>query len=229
MALTATDIGLPSTCSVPAQRGRLTKEAIRNALHPTGKAAKQLAEAIASVQIIATVSPDSVAIPASVTTKQINVLEVGIKEDAAPEEFLRSFSAHLGEQSKHVSKILYVLHRDDGWMLAAYRNANVHAGIATGVMLFGPLSWDTPYLHLRGEHLDDVWDSLCAQTALDDDDPHHIDERIAKQMHIRMLEGSLRKLQKAHSRTTQIATRNRLWEQMAAIRKELSALQGVQQ
>lgn len=229
MTLTVMDIGLPSTCSVPVQRGRLTKEAIRNALHPTSKAAKQLTGAITSVKIIATVSPDSVSIPAGVTTKQINVLEVSIKDDVAPEEFLRSFSAHLDEQSKHASKILYVLHGDDGWMLAAYRNANVHAGIATGVMLFGPLSWDTPYLHLRGEHLDDVWDSLCAQIVLGDDDGHHIDERIAKQRHIRTLEENLMRLRKAHSRTTQIATRNRLWEQMVAIRKELSALQGEQQ
>lgn len=227
MTLTALDLGLPSTCGIPESRGRITKEAVRRTLHPRGKAGRQLAEDVDSITMIATVGAESVAIPAGAITKQINVIGVGLRGTKAPEEFLTCLSRDLDTRSSHAGRILYVLYGDRGYAVAVYRNADVHVGLMTGTILLGDALADrVPRLRLLGDNLDETWDSLCAQVVLGDEDGYGVDARIAAFRRRKALERDLERLQTLHARTRQIATRNRLWDQMADIRRQLDDLQG---
>ena len=80
----------------------------------------------------------------------------------------------------HAVKVLYVIPDGTGYKTAVFRNANVNEGIHEGRLYVSePHSLNKSGIRIAGTDLEQVWDSLCSQTALNDETPKNVDQRIA--------------------------------------------------
>ncbi|MDD6461745.1 MAG: DUF4391 domain-containing protein [Bifidobacteriaceae bacterium] len=110
--------------------------------------------------------------------------------------------------------------------LAVWRDANEAAGLRKGTLRMGrriPCSRATVTLPADARTMDDVWDSLCAQVILGDADFHAVDHRIAVLDRRHQLQKAADKLRRQIERTSQVARRNKLWDELRAVEKELHA------
>lgn len=108
--------------------------------------------------------------------------------------------------------------------LAVWRDANEAAGLHKGTLRMGrriPCSRATVTLPADARTMDDVWDSLCAQVILGDADFHAVDHRIAVLDRRHQLQKAADKLRRQIERTSQVARRNKLWDELRAIQREL--------
>ena len=79
-------------------------------------------------------------------------------------------------------------------------------------------------LTVYGTTMEELWDSLCAQTIADDIDGSDIDARIAARERATFLESEYAKAKAAHARARTTEQRNAAYGKMLAIRKELAQL-----
>ena len=79
-------------------------------------------------------------------------------------------------------------------------------------------------LTVYGTTMEELWDSLCAQTIADDIDGSDIDARIAARERATFLESEYAKAKAAHARAKTTEQRNAAYGKMLAIRKELAQL-----
>lgn len=229
-ALTTTMLGLPSTTAVPPGKGRLTKEAFYRGMGLTSRLKRQFVEGIDSLTMIAVIRTKETGIPEGDRVREISVIEVQPKEDCLPLAVLEAFARFRDDNTRHSAKVLYIIPDGYGFKTAVFRNANVKAGNAEGrVYVSEHRTLNGSGVVLNGSNLDQVWDSLCAQTALNDATPSQVDRRIAIQERIIRLRKEQQRLEAAHARTRQITKRNELWQQLRAITTELDQLQGEQQ
>ena len=177
-SLTATMLGLPSITAVPANKGRLPKEAFYQGLEITVRLKRQFIDDIESLTMLAL----------------IRSKETGIPDGT-------------------------------GYKTAVFRNANVNEGIHEGRLYVSePHSLNKSGIRIAGTDLEQVWDSLCSQTALNDETPKNVDQRIAIRERIMKLSAEQQRLKTAHAKARQIGRRNELWNQLRKVADELDRL-----
>lgn len=228
--LTAVMLGLPSVTAVPASRGRLPKEAFYQGLEVTAGLKRQFIDDIESLTMLAVIRSKETGIPEGRHVREISVIEVKLKGERLPSAVLERFARFRDDMTRHAVKVLYVIPDGTGYRTAVFRNANVNAGIHEGRLYVSePRSLDTPGIRLVGSDLEQVWDSLCSQTALNDATPQDADRRIAVRERIMRLSAEQQRLKTAHAKARQIGRRNELWNQLRETSMELQRLQGEQQ
>lgn len=228
--LTAGVLGLPSVTAVPASKGRLPKEAFYQGLEITAGLKRQFVDDIESLTMLAVIRSKETGIPEGRHVREISVIEVKLKGERLPSAVLERFSRFRDDMTHHAVKVLYVIPDGTGYRTAVFRNANVNAGIYEGRLYVSePRSLDAPGIRLVGSDLEQVWDSLCSQTALNDETCGNVDQRIAVRERIMRLSAEQQRLETAHAKAKQISRRNELWNQLREVTEELHRLQGEQQ
>lgn len=224
--LTATMLGLPSTTAVPLDKGRLSKEAFYRGMELTSQLKRQFVESIGSLTMLAVIRTRETGIPEGNQVREISVIEIRLKEDRLPLAVMEGFARFRDDRTRHSAKVLYIIPDGDGFKTAVFRNANVKAGNTEGrvyVSEHRPLNGSG--VVLNGSNLNQVWDSLCAQTALNDATPVQVDRRIATQKRITKLRKERQRLETAHAKAKQISKRNELWNQLQDVTHQLKSLQ----
>ncbi|HJB04934.1 DUF4391 domain-containing protein [Bifidobacterium longum] len=228
--LTAGVLGLPSVTAVPASKGRLPKEAFYQGLEITAGLKRQFVDDIESLTMLAVIRSKETGIPEGRHVREISVIEVKLKGERLPSAVLERFSRFRDDMTHHAVKVLYVIPDGTGYKTAVFRNANVNAGIHEGrLYVSDPRSLDGSGIRLVGSNLEQVWDSLCSQTVLNDETCGNVDQRIAVRERIMRLSAEQQRLETAHAKARQISRRNELWNQLREVTEELHRLQGEQQ
>lgn len=228
--LTAGMLGLPSVTAVPAGRGRLPKEAFYQGLEITARLKRQFIDDIESLTMLAVIRSKETGIPDGEHVREISVIEVKTKGERPPCAVLEQFARYRDDMTRHAGKVLYVIPDGNGYRTAVFRNANINAGIHEGRLYVSePRSLDDSGIRLAGSDLEQVWDSLCAQTVLNDETCGNVDQRIAVRERIMRLSAEQQRLKTAHAKARQIGRRNELWSQLRETSMELQRLQGEQQ
>lgn len=228
--LTAGVLGLPSVTAVPANKGRLPKEAFYQGLEITARLKRQFIDDIESLTMLAVIRSKETGIPEGRHVREISVIEVKLKGERLPSAALEQFARFRDDMTHHAAKVLYVIPDGDGYKTAVFRNANVNKGIHEGRLYVSEQrSLGDFGIRLVGSDLEQVWDSLCSQTALNDETPENVDQRIAISGRIMKLSAERQRLETAHAKARQIGRRNELWRQLRETTMELQRLQGEQQ
>ena len=83
-SLTATMLGLPSITAVPANKGRLPKEAFYQGLEITVRLKRQFIDDIESLTMLALIRSKETGIPDGKHVREISVIEVKLKGERLP-------------------------------------------------------------------------------------------------------------------------------------------------
>lgn len=176
-SLTATMLGLPSITAVPANKGRLPKEAFYQGLEITVRLKRQFIDDIESLTMLALIRSKETGIPDGKHVREISVIEVKLKGERLPAAVLEQFARFRDDMTHHAVKVLYVIPDGTGYKTAVFRNANVNEGIHEGRLYVSePHSLNKSGIRIAGTDLEQVWDSLCSQTALNDETPKNVDQ-----------------------------------------------------
>lgn len=90
--------------------------------------------------------------------------------------------------------------------------------------LGSPRPADQTTLTLVGKDMDQVWDSLCAQVALDQTEGMDLDRRLAVRERINLLKAQETKLAGDHGRARNTQDRNAAFAKLQKVRAELKQL-----
>lgn len=131
-SLTATMLGLPSITAVPANKGRLPKEAFYQGLEITVRLKRQFIDDIESLTMLALIRSKETGIPDGKHVREISVIEVKLKGERLPAAVLEQFARFRDDMTHHAVKVLYVIPDGTGYKTAVFRNANVNEGIHEG-------------------------------------------------------------------------------------------------
>ena len=237
-SLNALTLGLPTRAAVPDAKGALPKQMFIGRGAVSAKIKQRFATDIESISMLAILRPATTGLAESRRFPEILVLGLHVPSGAAvPVEVID----HIAAQRQ--GGIVFVCVRDGGPLpdaetgepiaadaeqcaLAGRRNVpgktghtpitKVHAGA------WRPAAGSR--LTVYGTTMEELWDSLCAQTIADDIDGSDIDARIAARERATFLESEYAKAKAAHARARTTEQRNAAYGKMLAIRKELAQL-----
>lgn len=237
-SLNALTLGLPTRAAVPDAKGALPKQMFIGRGAVSAKTKQRFATDIESISMLAILRPATTGLAESRRFPEILVLGLHVPSGAAvPVEVID----HIAAQRQ--GGIVFVCVRDGGPLpdaetgepiasdaeqcaFAVRRNVPVKPG-HTPITKVHAGAWRPAAgsrLTVYGTTMEELWDSLCAQTIADDIDGSDIDARIAARERAAFLESEYAKAKAAHARARTTEQRNAAYGKMLAIRKELAQL-----
>ena len=237
-SLNALTLGLPTRAAVPDAKGALPKQMFIGRGAVSAKTKQRFATDIESISMLAILRPATTGLAESRRFPEILVLGLHVPSGAAvPVEVID----HIAAQRQ--GGIVFVCVRDGGPLpdaetgepiasdaeqcaFAVRRNVPVKPG-HTPITKVRAGAWRPAAgtrLTVHGATMEELWDSLCAQTIADDIDGTDIDARIAARERATFLESEYSKAKAAHARARTTEQRNAAYGKMLAIRKELAQL-----
>ena len=203
--------GLPSSTEI---RKPVHKKVLY-AKFPTelsGERRKQFDEDVGRIIITNEISPVSVNIKEGELVKSIFVLQVELKKKEYNERNIVLISKLFGQQ------LVIVLKHADEVRLATYQ---------TRLLSSQWLKYDEVGLRLSGLNLDAVWESLVTQVSgIEVADDNSLDEQIALEQEKERLKKQIEDLEKKARKETQSKRKFEIYNQMKAIKKRWSEIDG---
>lgn len=227
--LTALTLGLPAATAVPAQKGTLPKQMFIAKGPVSSSLKKRFTNDVASIAMLALLRPINTDTVPGRRMAEILVLGVELNCEQVPVEVIEwiagqrasgiLFVCVRGEKTQgHGEECAFAVRRGVPVRAGHIPQAQVHVGE------WKPVS--EAKLELAGASIDDLWDSLCAQTVLGSVDGTDLDRRIAVRARIVQLESDVDNLTRAHARAKQPAQRNELYAKLHKARTQLDQLRG---
>ncbi|MBW3083360.1 DUF4391 domain-containing protein [Bifidobacterium phasiani] len=239
-SVTAPGLGLPLGVTVPAAKGTLPKQMFVGRAPISSKLRQRFAHDVESIAMMAILRPANTGLAEGRACREILVLGIHVAPGVAvPVEVIDHIAA------QRASGILFVCVRDaaasesgegggaasageggEQCAFAVRRNVPVRAGHTPVTKVYAG-EWkpaSQARIALSGATMDELWDSLCAQTILGETDGADVDGRIAAMNRAKALTAEYEKLQAAHARARTTERRNEAYAKMHAIRAELDRL-----
>lgn len=236
-SLTALTLGLPMRATVPDTKGSLPKQMFIGRGAVSAKLKQRFTTDVESIGMLAILRPATTGLAESRRFPEILVLGLHVpRGGAVPVEVIDHIAA------QRPGGIVFVCVRDGGplpdadggrvdsdaeqYAFAVRRNVPVKPG-HTPITKVHAGAWRPAAgarLTVHGATMEELWDSLCAQAILNDDDGSDLDLRIARRDRVTRLESELSKAKAAHARAKTTEQRNTAYAKMSAIRAELSKL-----
>lgn len=233
-SVTAPGLGLPLGVTVPAAKGDLPKQMFLGRAQASAKLRQRFANDIESITMMAILRPANTGVPQG---RAGEILVLGLRL-APGRDVPVEVIDHIASQRK--GGIVFVCVRDaapqkgDGTAggeqcaLAVRRNVPVRAGHMPVTKVYAG-AWKPAArarLVVSGSTMDELWDSMCAQTILDQVDGADVDGRIAAAERRTALAAEYERLAAAHARAKTTERRNEAYAKMRAVRAELDRLGG---
>lgn len=249
-SVTAPGLGLPLGVTVPAAKGTLPKQMFIGRAPVSARLRQRFAHDVESISMMAILRPANTGIAEGRRFKEILVLGVHVAPGVeVPVEVVDHIAAQrasgilfvcvrdgAAKPSKDADGTGTEAGTPDGaadaagdaeqCAFAVRRNVPVRAGHTPVTKVYAG-TWRPAAqarLTLSGSTMDELWDSLCAQTILDEVDGANVDGRIAARDRRRALTAEYEKLQAAHARARTVERRNEVYARMHAIRNELDRM-----
>ena len=201
-SLNALTLGLPTRAAVPDAKGALPKQMFIGRGAVSAKTKQRFATDIESISMLAILRPATTGLAESRRFPEILVLGLHVPSGAAI--------------ASDAEQCAFVVRRNVPVKPGHTPITKVHAGA------WRPAAGSR--LTVYGTTMEELWDSLCAQTIADDIDGSDIDARIAARERATFLESEYAKAKAAHARARTTEQRNAAYGKMLAIRKELAQL-----
>lgn len=206
------NFGLPSTVLV---NRAMPKKAFYEHLKVTGETREQFVRLIEHIELVAAIKEASAHIPAGAGVAEIDVLALSLRDGeagpAVPYEAIDLIASSIP------NKLLFACLAGDGTCKLLVKRDRLYETAWQG-------QGDTD-IELNGSHLGEVWDSMCSQVVFGAPDPADFAERLGRKRRIGTLKAELEKLKRKQKNESQIAKRNKIFDQIRLIKAELHTLE----
>lgn len=203
---------LPSTVLV---NRAMPKKAFYEHLKVTGEIREQFVRLIEHIELVAAIKEASVHIPAGAGVAEIDVLALSLRDGeagpAVPYEAIDLIASTIP------NKLLFACLTNDGACKLLVKRDRLYETAWQGQ--------DDTVVELNESHLGEVWDSMCSQVVFGTPDPTDFTERLGRKRRIEMLKAELEKLKRKQKNESQIAKRNKIFDQIRLIKAELNTLE----
>lgn len=223
-SISALTLGLPAQTAMASGKGVLPNQMFYAKAHVSLGLKQRFTHDIAQIVVLAVLNAANTHISAEGKLHEILVIGVQLNTLAVPTDALEHIA------TLRPSGVLFVCVRQkDGieeCALALRRALPGRAGHEQHSTVFVSqwrLARDT-VLSVQGLTIDEIWESLNAQTILDSADPANLETRIAAHRTIRELTALEAKLTKDHARAKDATQRNRIYAALHKTRTQLAQL-----
>lgn len=222
--VSALSLGLPPTSAIPATKGELPLRAFTTRPPVSSRLRQRFSTSVDRIVMLALLRPDSIPAADGAHCHEVLVLAVGLKTPGVPEDVLEHIAA-----MRSSGMVFIAIHHDERGLIctpAVRRALPARAGHETRHTLYlgSPRPADQTTLTLVGKDMDQVWDSLCSQVALDQTEGMDLDRRLAVRERINLLKAQEAKLAGDHGRARNTQDRNAAFAKLQKVRAELKQL-----
>ncbi|MBT1180977.1 DUF4391 domain-containing protein [Bifidobacterium sp. CP2] len=230
--ISAPTLGLPVSMAVPETKGTLPKTMFLR-LPVSAKLRQRLQTEIESVTMLAIMRPDNADVAAG-SGRIPEILVIGLKltgrTETVPVELVELISSIRSRSGIVFACVRDVPHEGtnrEECALAVRRAVPVKPGRPAVAKVYAG-RWkpaDGMRLERNGDTMDALWDSLCAQTIVDDADGTGLDECIARRDLLERLVAEEAKLVRDHQRAKNPAQRNEIYARLHKVRARIAQLE----
>ncbi|BDR55076.1 hypothetical protein KIMH_11870 [Bombiscardovia apis] len=224
--LTALTLGLPAGTAIAEEKGTLPKQMFYAKRPISSKLKQRFTNDLESVTMLALLRAANTGLADGAATHEILLMGLKVSCEEVPVELV-DYISHMRncgiifvccrtratEEGGRVEECALAVRRPLPTKPGYEKRFRVYVGP------WRPVAQTT--LELKGQNMDEAWDSLNAQVILDSSDGADLDARIARRSEIAGLVVQEAKLAKDHSRAKDPAQRNEIYSKLHKVRNQL--------